>query len=100
MPKHSQQVAYLRRDVGVPIAFGDEQSETRYLQEREQARAAMQVPYAVAPRAHVMLADGTRLDPGVPVTLEMLQGFLQDGRTVPPQRMLRVLIRDGKVLER
>ena len=71
----SHQIVSLRRLV--PILFGDERSEQRYLREVAKAWREQRVRWAVAPRCTLRLADGRLLTAGEPVRLADLDGFLE-----------------------
>ncbi len=95
------------RPHGYSLSFADDAQFNEYFSEFEAMRqelTARGVRYGVAPRCTLTLADGRVLQPGSPVTVDMLPAVrvIRDGVAeshVPGWRQLEELVRAGRVVE-
>lgn len=96
----------LRVGIKMPhfMGFGDAHTREKYYREvvepaRERARAKG-YRYAVAPDARIQLPDGSYLEPGQQVRMQMFAGVVDTARNVVPAwRILDTYVQTGRVLE-
>jgi hypothetical protein len=94
-----RQIGGLRR--GLPLVFGDEHSELRYMERVERALQAQTSKYAVAPLVTLVLPSGRRLQSGTPLRLRDVEGWRgHDGYRCCATAAMQTLARAGRVLVR
>lgn len=101
MPIH-EQIGNIRTCIPRHMHFASEEGERQYLARVERARAAQQVPYAVAPDQQLKTKLGKFLQAGEEVTADDVGDALDaHGRVLVASTVrLKGLVREGIVLEK